>query len=319
MKLFDIGRHLGKRSGKASSRPPFEGIYAYLLAALIGYGVADYAVLSVRPKMLPKSGGGAAPTPRPPSYFNPPMKDYAGVFQRNIFNSLGTDPEKLSSGDGEQDSDSIEDQIAIQSQLPLTLEGTIVHANPKKSVATIVVKSNNESKSVGIDDEIENMVERITKIERRKVTFINKNSRRLEFIEIPVDAKLNLNFKGPTTSGSEEVAKRGEFDFAIKRGDVTKYLSDLSSVLGQARMQPNITPGSGGVVDGYRFTGIQPGSIYEKLGFKVQDVIKSVNGEPVNSPTKAMELYNSFKGQNNLELEVERNGRNEKFSYSITE
>ena len=72
-------------------------------------------------------------------------------------------------------------------------------------------------------------------------------------------------------------------------------------------------------MEGFKFTAIQPGSVYEKLGFKVQDIIKSVNGEPVNSPTKAMEMYNALKGQNSLELEVERNGRTEKFNYSIME
>lgn len=320
MKFFNLSQHLGKRSGKAGSRPPFEGIYAYLLAALVGYGIADYAILKVRPKMLPKGSPGGASAPRPMTQFTQVNEDYSGVFQRNIFNSEGFDPEKLSAEEGSSESDGIEDQIAVLSQLPLSLEGTIVHANPSKSVATVVVKNSNESKSLSVGDEIENMIERVTKIERRKVTFINKNSRRLEYIEIPPDAKLNLSFKGPAVgTGSEEVAKRGEFDFVLKRADVTKYLSDLSSVLGQARMQPNIRPGSGGAVDGYRFTGIQPGSIYEKLGFKVQDVIKSVNGEPVNSPTKAMELYNSLKGQANLQLEVERNGRTEKFSYSINE
>jgi hypothetical protein len=39
----------------------------------------------------------------------------------------------------------------------------------------------------------------------------------------------------------------------------------------------------------------------------------------VDSPTRAMELYNALKGQNFIELEVERNGRNEQFSYNINE
>ncbi len=320
MSRLNFVKHLKGPSGKSAARPPFEGVYAYLLSALVGYGVADYAVLTVRPSMLSKSAPAVAP---PPSdrWAGTSSKDYSAISNRNIFNSTGEDPPALSAAEGGKDSEMIEDQEAVLSKLPLSLEGTIVHVNPKKSVATIVVKNSNESKPFRVGEPIENLVERITKIERRKVTFINQNSRRLEYIEIPLDEKLTLSFKNtaPQASGSEEVVKRGEFDFQLKRSDVNKYLSDLSSVLGQARMQPNVPPGSGGGVEGFKFTAIQPGSVYEKLGFKVQDIIKSVNGEPVNSPTKAMEMYNSLKGQNDLELEVERNGRTEKFNYNITE
>lgn len=320
MSRFSFGKQLVNRSGKSAARPPFEGVYAYLLSALVGYGVADYAVLSIRPSMLSKSAPAAG---KPPSnrFANQSLNDYSAIFSRNLFNSNGEDPPALSAAEGGKESEMIEDQEAILSKLPLSLEGTIVHANPKKSVATIVVKNSNESKPFRVGDPIDNLVERITKIERRKVTFINQNSRRLEYIEIPLDEKLTLSFKNtaPQQSGDELVVKRGEFDFQLKRTDVNKYLSDLSSVLGQARMQPYIPPGNGGSVEGFKFTAIQPGSPYEKLGFKVQDIIKSVNGEPVNSPTKAMELYNSLKGQNDLELEVERNGRTEKFNYNITE
>jgi general secretion pathway protein C len=72
-------------------------------------------------------------------------------------------------------------------------------------------------------------------------------------------------------------------------------------------------------VAGFRFVSIQPGSIYEKLGFKPDDVIKAVNGEPVNSPTKAMELYQTLKTENKIEMTVERNGRDETMTYTVTE
>jgi general secretion pathway protein C len=72
-------------------------------------------------------------------------------------------------------------------------------------------------------------------------------------------------------------------------------------------------------VDGFRFVAIQPNSIYEKLGFKPMDVIKGVNGQPVNSPTQAMELYNALKSESRIELKVERNGRDETFKYDVND
>lgn len=295
-------------------RPPFERFYIYVLVVYIGLLLADLTILQIRPSMLPSK-------PPPP----PPVREdnqeimsrmsYNDITNRNIFTPSGVIPPPLSSDEQK----GAEDAPAVLSQLPLKLEGTIVHANPVKSVATIMLKNANATSSFLVDEDIEGMA-RITKIERRKVTFRNLNNNRMEYIEIPKDGAINFGMQAPVaSSGPTEVEKRGEFDFAVKRSDLTKYTSDLSSILNQARMVPNIVPGTGGQVAGFRFVSIQPGSIYEKLGFKMNDVIKSVNGDPVNSPTKAMELYNALKSDSGVQLTIDRGGREETFKYTIQE
>ena len=62
---------------------------------------------------------------------------------------------------------------------------------------------------------------------------------------------------------------------------------------------------------------MQKGSIFEKLGLKRLDIIKEVNGEPIDSPAKAMELYNALKNTTRIDLGIERNGRLENFNYQI--
>ncbi len=296
-------------------RPPFEKFYVYILVVYIGLLLADLTILQIRPSMLPTK-----PPPPPPvredNHEIMSRMSYNDITSRNIFSPDGVIPPPLSSGENKGESD---DGPAVLSQLPLKLEGTIVHANPKKSVATILLRSANATSSFTTGEDIEGMA-RITKVERRKVTFRNLNNNRLEYIEIPKDGAINFGMQAPVAATSTgEVEKRGEFDFAVKRADLTKYTSDLSSILNQARMVPNIIPGTGGQVSGFRFVSIQPGSIYEKLGFKPMDVIKSVNGEPVNSPTKAMELYNALKSDSGVTLSVDRGGREETFKYNITE
>lgn len=297
-------------------RPPFEGFYIYGLLILLSYVLSDLVLLNIRPLMLPKSDQA------PPAYNpnNRPLKismrqDLNPISDRNLFNSDGVIPPALSAAGEEK---APEDAPAVLSQLPLKLEGTIVHLNPNRSVATVALQTKNETKAFMTEDEIEGMA-KIVKIERRRITFRNLNSNRLEYIEIPKEGGISFGFKTQETaaSGSEEVARHSDFDFSIKREDINKYTSDLSSILQQARMVPNILPGSGGKVDGFRFVSIQPNSIYEKLGFKMGDVIKEVNGEPVNSPTKAMELYNALRSENRIKLSVERDGKNESFSYDV--
>ena len=294
----------------SKNRPPLEAFYVYFLALFAGFMIADLGILYVRPAMLPTQVPPMKPTHAIRQQFTS-IDQYNRIRDRNIFNQDGKIPQPFTSDGSTQPVDT----VPVASQLPLKLEGTLVHANPKKSVATITPKSKGKAESFMVDAEIENMA-RITKIERRKVIIRNLNNQRLEFIEIPQSSALTFGVKDPITTG-EEVQKKGEFEFTMRRADINKYTADLGSVLQQARMVPNIVPGTGGRVEGFRFVAIQPGSIYEKLGFKPDDVIKSVNGEPVDSPARAMELYNALSKENRINLTVNRGGRDESFKYEI--
>lgn len=302
----------GIPTGK-KGRPPFEAFYIYILAMMSGYLIADLSILAVRPSMLPTQ----APPSRPARMTQRPQVSegqFQAVLDRNIFNAdKKIVPPLTSDGSGQEGG---VDAPPVASQLPLKLEGTLVHLNPKKSVASIGSKTKNEISAYMVDQEIENMA-KVTSIERRKVIFRNLNNHRLEYIEIPKDTAVTFGVKDPQVA--EEVQRKGEFDMTMRRADLLKYTSDMGSILQQARMVPNIVPGSGGRVEGFRFVAIQPGSIFEKLGFKPMDVIKKVNNDDVNSPTKAMELYNALKTEGNIRLTVERNGRDETFNYNISE
>ena len=249
---------------------------------------------------------------RAPRFKLTDVSKYQTIERRNIFNLDGKIPNPITAGE----TGGGVDNVPVPTQLPLKLQGTLVHSNPDKSVATIAAKGKSDARSYLTNGDVEGLA-KVQSIERRKVIIRNLNNGRLEFIEIPKDATVTFSSKAPQVLG--EVQKTGDFDFTMKRGDITKYTANLGDVLQQARMVPNIVAGSGGRVDGFRFVAIQPNSIFEKLGFKPMDVIKKVNNEPVNSPTKAMELYNSLKTESRLSLTVERNGHDENFKYDMPE
>lgn len=291
-------------------RPPFEPFYIYVLLTLIGYFVADTAITAFRGEFLPTK----APTSkqkRKTQITRKNKSEYQTITKRNIFNSDGIIPPALTE-EGAEEAESNEE--AVPSQLPLNLVGTIVHFDKSKSVATIQSRSNNKIKAYKNGRSIESLAE-ILEIERKKVIFRNLNNGRKEFIQIKDDMKINFGLKAPVATGNEEVQKDGN-RFRIKRSDVTKYTSNLPELLQQARAVPNILPGDGGV-DGFKIMDIQEGSIFEKLGLKRLDIIKGVNGEAVDSPAKAMELYNALKSSSSIDLDIERNGRVEKLNYRI--
>ena len=300
-------------SKNPNQRPPFEKWYSYLLFAFVGYCIADLAILSYRDRMLPQSA--------PPAHPKAPAAEnfvssgaYNGIATRNIFAANGVIPYALvdkSKGTEQKEAE------PVPSQLPLTLIGTLVHSNPAKSIAAIEVRGKNQVISYSPGKDIENMAN-IIRVERQKVIFRNLNSNRLEYLEMKKEGNKVAFGSSPKlgAGGGKEVQKTGDNTFAIKRADLLKYTNDLSSILMQARAVPNREPGTG-AINGFRILDMQPGSIYEQLGIQRMDVIKSVDGQPVDSPAKAMELYNTLKNSPKVSIQVERNGKSETMTYNI--
>lgn len=313
-----LGNFLGKlNSGK---KPPLEALYIYILAIFLGYNVSDLVILNYRPLMLPQK----APPSKPKYHAKHNLKslaDYNSITQRNLFSSDGKIPPSLA--ELEEDKSPNKDSLdipAVLSKLPLKLLGTIVHLSPDKSVATVNLSNKNETQSYKVKEQIESLAE-ILKIERKKIIFRNLATQRKEYIEMPEDSQITFGIKNsaPKNEHVSDIRQEGENSFQIKRSDLDKYTSDLPSILRQARMVPNIIPGSGGRIDGFRFVSIQPDSVYSKLGFKPGDIIKGVNGEAVTSPTQAMEMYNALKSSDKIVLKVSRDGKDEDYNYSIRE
>ena len=64
-----------------------------------------------------------------------------------------------------------------------------------------------------------------------------------------------------------------------------------------------------GVFQGARFAEVVPGSVYAHLGIRADDLIRRIDGEQVETPQKALEIYSKLLQQRRVEVEVERQGR----------
>lgn len=283
---------------------------ALALFIFAGYLVADLATLYSRQYMLPTQ-----PPPQKPKAFGgpAPVGSYENVVSRNMFASDGTIPEPLIAKAENRE----KELPPIPSQLPLTLMGTLVHSNPDKSLASLEVKGKtNQVLAFRPKQRIENMAT-LEKVERMKIFIRNLNTGRLEFIEMK-NAPKALRGAGiaraPVQSG--DVKRVSDTEFEMKRGDLLKYTSDLSSILMQARVLP--ARRSNGDIYGYRLVEVQPNSIYTQLGLQVGDTITSVNGTPVTSPQQAMEMYTTLRNSNNIKIGVEQGGRSKELSYKIS-
>jgi general secretion pathway protein C len=287
-------------------------LYIYALAALIGFASADIGILSVRDQFLPRTPPPAKrANVRPPRMVN--RDSWGPITTRNIFNADGKIPDPLG-GTGDKSIDA----PPIPGTLGFNLVGTIVHANPAKSVASVSLRGKTDPDAFMPNAEIKDgpsPIAKMFKIERNKATYRNLQTGRLEFIEIKDDAKISFAGAPPPKVSDEPIQRLSDTEVKVKRDEINKKLADLPSLLMQARAVPRMGPD--GRVQCFQMVGIQPGSAYESLGIKVGDCIKTVNGEPIDSPAKAMELFNQLKNSASIRLGVERNGRDETMNYDV--
>ena len=105
------------------------------------------------------------------------------------------------------------------------------------------------------------------------------------------------------------IQQQSEKQFQVTREEVNKQMRS-PDFLSQARLVPY----AGG---GFLVREIKPGSVYEKLGLRMGDVIRGVNGKPVNSADDAMKFYQQLAELNNVRIEVMRAGQVEQLQYNL--
>ena len=116
----------------------------------------------------------------------------------------------------------------------------------------------------------------------------------------------------PPPPEANVVEPQGNNSYRVDRGLVAEEMRD-PDIFRQALIVPN----AGG---GFLVRQIKPGSIYEKLGLRVGDVIRKVNGRNINSVDEALRLYQQLGGLDqvaDVELEVLRAGRPEQLRYTV--
>jgi general secretion pathway protein C len=118
----------------------------------------------------------------------------------------------------------------------------------------------------------------------------------------------------PAADWKDGVTKVSETEYQISRSMLDEQLQDLSQLGMQARIVPNYRNGK---YEGFKLVGVRPNSLYRAIGIRSGDIIKRINGAEINSPNKAIELFEQFKSSSAISLDVERRGQVQAFQYQI--
>ena len=121
------------------------------------------------------------------------------------------------------------------------------------------------------------------------------------------------DFGGSASPSGAGVLADGD-DFVIEEAELDKGLENLPMLLTQARAVPYFKDGRS---IGLRLFAIKTGSLYEKIGLKNGDILKSLNGTGLGDISQALKLFEQLKQERSINLVLERDKQDREFKYTI--
>ena len=194
-------------------------------------------------------------------------------------------------------------RVPVRSSLHGTLIGTAI-ADPRLySLCQITNPDVNETQIYAMGDKYQNA--RIYQIEKERVLLDHDGVN--EYIDTSGLGQVHRGDAG----GVRQVSERR---YVIARSELNSAITNLPDLATKARIVPSY---KNGVADGFKLFSIVPDSLYAKIGIQNGDVIRRINGYEMNSPDKALEIYQKLRDASRIEIEIERRGETLRNSYSI--
>jgi general secretion pathway protein C len=207
--------------------------------------------------------------------------------------------------------------VPVRSSLHGTLVGTAIADPARYSLCQLTNPDLNETQVYAIGEKYQGA--RIYGIEKERVLIDNAGVN--EFIDNSAAAPPNLGVTPlpqamgvAQPAGGEGVRQLSENQYVVARSEINNALTNLSDLATKARIVPSF---KNGVANGFKLFSIVPDSLYAKIGVQNGDVIRRINGYEMNSPDKALEIYQKLRDASRIEIELERRGETLRKSYSV--
>lgn len=116
------------------------------------------------------------------------------------------------------------------------------------------------------------------------------------------------------TATDGDIREVGENRWLVSRQFVESVRENFAAQMRLVQMQPRMVDGK---IDGFLVQRINPRSLLAKLGLKRGDVVIDVNNTKLDSPEKALVIFQQLREARQIGLSIERNGSPMSFSYEI--
>lgn len=223
------------------------------------------------------------------------FSDYSIIVSKNLLSSSASD------------NDQKKGEAPAVTQLKLKLVGTNLTSG-SRALAIIEETSKKEQDVFELNDMV---------FEQAKLVEVNKES-----VKLDRSGKLEVLFMEEDAGSSTDVDSRSpaspppddKTEFTVAESELNSELANLPKLLSQARAVPYFRNGQS---IGMRLFAIRSGSLYEKLGLKNGDILKSVNNTSLSDPAQALKIFEQLKNEKNISVTTERNGQDVDLRYSI--
>jgi general secretion pathway protein C len=198
-----------------------------------------------------------------------------------------------------------------QSSLDVVLSGVVVRGG--QSVAILSVQGQPEQPWTVGREILAGVVLQAVLPDR---VIVRRSDGALEFIPLK-DHDMAL---APNAGATLSTAGRQAAPMPIEKTPSQRYSLDRSALGSQTLLellsQAQFAPAPQG---GLMLREVRPGGLYEKLGLRPGDVLKTVNGQTLENLEQAQQLYHQFieAGQKTIELEIMRAGRPLSLRYQL--
>lgn len=188
----------------------------------------------------------------------------------------------------------------------LVLKGTIASAIPEFSVA-VIADGTSEQRVYAIGDSVGSGATLHAVYADRVV--LNENGA-LTNLRLPVDYPQNASASVRRATVTTRQTTRND----SLQNVVAENLTQISDII-----RPTQYRGADGQLAGFR---VYPGRNRQKfaaLGLRPGDLIKDINGQPLNDPTQAMQVFQSLGETQEVTVTIERNGQEQSLVLNISQ
>lgn len=273
-----------------------------LLTALLGMALGQLGATLLKLQLVPVQGGRPAPAAMAP--LSSQLTDYEVVVRRNLFDAAH--PNSLS--------------LAAPTAAPTTPRSnfTVLGTVTAGASSLALIRTDKETKTFRLGDDSPGGG-RIVGITRTAIVVRHDNGSE-ETVLLKDAPRLGpvagTGAFGATAGGGGRSGVRAVEGnrYVISRQEAEKARSNINELLKQARLEPNIVDGK---TRGFAVKMVRSDSILAGLGLVVGDVVMQVNGVPLDSPEKALQIFQQLREARHISLALERGGAPMTLEYDL--
>ncbi|GBF49070.1 type II secretory pathway protein C [Leptospira ryugenii] len=230
------------------------------------------------------------------------VNTYEDMVSGNLIRGVLFDPNQAQAGDAQSNVDpEIAQDNGDADQLLVT--GTI-SGHWSFARVTVREKSANDSEEFAIGEMVAGY--KVQDIQPHYVVLKKGGlSLKVNIGETPAQAKERLRPKTETGEASPLPSSQ-TVQKVLSREDVNRKLKDPNTIYKNARFGPHLVDGK---IEGYKLYQVAKDHVFYSLGARSGDIIRRVNGMPLNETEKMLEIWGSVKQASKITVDLERQGK----------